>query len=48
MDEQRQERIDRPALARRRADWIKPEVDRFLVGGAEASDGADTDGALLS
>jgi hypothetical protein len=35
------------ASAERKSEWTRPEVDRLLAGGAEATDGADTDGADL-
>jgi hypothetical protein len=43
--EQQQDRIVAPAPMERKAEWTRPEVDRLLAGGAEASDGADIDAA---
>lgn len=48
MDQRQQDPAEEPAGTGRKASWSKPEVDRFQAGGAEASDGADTDGATLS
>jgi hypothetical protein len=48
VDKQSQNPSDEAAIAARRLAWAKPEVDRFQAGGAEASDGADTDGSTLS
>lgn len=47
MEKRRQDQIDKLESRGPKAEWTKPEVDRLLAGGAEASDGADTDGADL-
>lgn len=47
MDQQHPEQIDGATSAEPR-EWIRPEVDRLIAGGAEATDGADTDGVTLS
>jgi hypothetical protein len=48
VDERQPESIDGCASQVRKAEWSRPEVDRLLAGGAEATDGADTDGPTLS
>ena len=48
MSERQNERMVEPVSAERKAEWTRPEVDRLLAGGAEATDGADTDGVTLS
>lgn len=48
MSERQYEQTDRPDSVKRKAEWTRPEVDRLLAGGAEATDGADTDGVTLS
>lgn len=47
MDERLHEQIEGPVAVNRKIEWIRPEVDRFLAGGAEGTDGADIDGADL-
>jgi hypothetical protein len=47
MDQQNPDRAVGAASATARAEWTAPEVDRLIAGGAEGSDGADTDGADL-
>jgi hypothetical protein len=47
VEERQREAIDGPE-AECKTEWTRPEVDRLLAGGAEATDGADTDGATLS
>ena len=32
------------ALSESRADWIRPQVDRLIAGGAEAGGSSSTDG----
>lgn len=48
MSERRYEAMDEPDSVRRKPEWTRPEVDRLIAGGAEASDGADSDGITLS
>jgi hypothetical protein len=48
VSERQYEQTDRPDSVKRKAEWTRPEVDRLLAGGAEATDGADTDGVTLS
>jgi hypothetical protein len=45
---ERQERKVDPEAVERRAEWTRPEVDRLDAGGAEGTDGSDTDGVTLS
>ncbi|HEX8238757.1 MAG TPA: hypothetical protein VF574_03350 [Allosphingosinicella sp.] len=45
MDHRQTERIGRAASAQSRAAWIRPQVDRFNAGGAEAGPSGDVDGA---
>ena len=40
--------MDGATSAQPRSEWSRPEVDRLIAGGAEATDGADTDGVTLS
>lgn len=48
MDQRHPEQIDDATSARPKEEWSRPEVDRLIAGGAEATDGADTDGVTLS
>ena len=48
MDRKQPEEMAGAAPARPRPEWSRPEVDRLIAGGAEATDGADTDGVTLS
>lgn len=47
MHQRRAETIDGTASTEPRAEWIRTEVDRLIVGGAEAAGGGDVDGADL-
>ena len=48
MDEQEPQKIDGPESAEPKEEWVRPQVDQLRAGGAEATDGADTDGPTLS
>jgi hypothetical protein len=49
VNQQQPERIGEALPAQERlAEWVRPEVDTFIAGAAEATDGADTDGVTLS
>lgn len=44
MHQQQPEQIDGATSAEPRADWIRPEVNRLIAGGAEAGGSTATDG----
>lgn len=44
MDHQHTEKIDGATAMESRAAWMKPQVDRFIAGGAEAGGSTSTDG----
>ncbi|HEU0098166.1 MAG TPA: hypothetical protein VFQ67_05250 [Allosphingosinicella sp.] len=44
MDQQQPERNVEAAAADSRAKWTRPEVDRFVAGGAESGGTTSTDG----
>jgi hypothetical protein len=44
VSERQHESMDEPVSAEPKIEWTPPEVDRLLAGGAEATDGGDTDG----
>lgn len=44
MDQKRPESIGGAAPDRPKSEWSRPEVDRLIAGGAEASAGADIEG----
>lgn len=48
MSERQYEQTGEIDSVERKTEWTRPEVDRLLAGGAEATDGADTDGVTLS
>lgn len=48
MDQRKPEQSDGAVPAPAKSDWSRPEVDRLVAGGAEATDGSDTDGVTLS
>lgn len=45
MDERKHDQIEEFVSMTRKIEWTPPEVDRFLAGGAESSDGASVDAA---
>ena len=48
MDHQRPEQTGGVTSAEPREEWIRPEVDRLVAGGAEAADINSTDGVQTS
>jgi hypothetical protein len=42
--DQQQEQTDGVTSAEPRVEWIRPEVDRFIAGGAESGGDTSTDG----
>lgn len=48
MDQQQAEQIGGATSAESKAQWARPEVDRFAAGSAEASDINSTDGTFTS
>jgi hypothetical protein len=44
VDQQQPEQTVETASAESRAEWIRPQVDRFIAGGAEAGGSTSTDG----
>lgn len=48
MDQQHAEQIGGSTSAGPKAQWVRPEVDRFAAGSAEAADINNTDGAQTS
>jgi hypothetical protein len=48
VDERHQDEIDGTTSAARKGEWVRPEVDRLLAGGAENASGTDVDAADLS
>lgn len=45
MDHQQTAQTDGATSAESRAEWIRPQVDRFIAGGAESGPAGDVDGA---
>ena len=44
VSERQHERLDEPDSVEPRAEWIRPEVDRLIAGGAQSGGATDTDG----
>lgn len=44
MSERQHERMDEPDSVEPKAEWIRPEVDRLIAGGAQSGGATDTDG----
>lgn len=45
MDQQQPEQTSGATSAETRAQWVRPQVDQFIAGGAEAGPAGDIDGA---
>ncbi len=48
MDQQQAEQTGGATLAASRTEWVRPEVDRFAAGSAEAGDVTQPDGNVNS